>query len=135
MKQANQNILLTFTGFHDPFGAAAVEGTEQEGPILSLLRAKRFDRVVLFSTSRSLLLLAASGEIPARILSVRPPRFVSGDRTVVTEIDLSRPEFPSIRPRVWSDLEAPFPEERDPSDVIRRLGIVGNHPSFLSALE
>lgn len=205
MLNHEETVLLTFTGFHDPFGSAAIEGIEQEGPILSLLRVRLFSHVVLFATPRtasqtehtereikarhpgvdvelrhlalddptdyfaimralrvscldvatahpgasffvstasgtpqmhaSWVLLTASGEIPARILSVRPPRFVSSDRAAVTEIDLSSPDFPSIRPKVWSDLDAPPEGECDPSEVVRRLGIVGNHPSFLSAIE
>src|SRR5687767_3255943 len=43
-------ILLTFTGFHDPFASGAVVGVEQEGPVLSLIRAYSFDRIVLFAT-------------------------------------------------------------------------------------
>lgn len=205
MPKPDSCVLLTFTGFHDPFGAAPVEGNEEEGPVLSLLRVRRFDCVILLSTPRTMVqterteqeirarhpsielevqhlaledptdygaimnalrrsyaaiaaahngahyfvatasgtpqmhaswvLLTASGEIPARILSVRPPRFVSGDRAAVTEIDFSAPEFPSIRPKVWSELDAVPEGECDPSEVIRRLGIVGNHPSFQSALD
>lgn len=37
--------------------------------------------------------LAASGEIPARILHVRPPRFVTRERPLVTEVDLSSLEM------------------------------------------
>src|SRR3972149_5015504 len=44
------DVLLTFTGFHDPYTPGLVAGTEQPGPILSLLSNRRFDRVVLFST-------------------------------------------------------------------------------------
>jgi hypothetical protein len=41
-------ILLTFTGFHDPYAVGLVGEDEQPGPILSLVGAKSFDRVVLF---------------------------------------------------------------------------------------
>src|SRR2546430_7992053 len=44
------DILLTFTGFHDPYAVGLVGEEEQPGPILSLVRAKSFDRIVLFST-------------------------------------------------------------------------------------
>lgn len=44
------DILLTFTGFHDPYAVGLVGQEEQPGPILSLVRAKSFDRVILFST-------------------------------------------------------------------------------------
>jgi len=46
-------VLLTFTGFHDPYAVGLVGQEEQAGPVLSLLSARAFDRVVLFSTPRT----------------------------------------------------------------------------------
>src|SRR5215204_4165617 len=46
----SQKILLSFTGFHDPFASTGVAGSEQEGPVLSLVRLRSFDIVYLFST-------------------------------------------------------------------------------------
>ncbi|MCB1099626.1 MAG: sigma 54-interacting transcriptional regulator [Verrucomicrobiae bacterium] len=43
-------ILLTFTGFHDPFGDTAVEGDQQTGPILTIVSERSFDYIYLFST-------------------------------------------------------------------------------------
>ncbi len=43
-------ILLTFTGFHDPYSVGLVGQEEQAGPIISLLSSVNFDIVVLFST-------------------------------------------------------------------------------------
>ena len=43
-------VLLTFTGWNDPYSRPLVAGAEQRGPILSLLAARKFDRVVLFAT-------------------------------------------------------------------------------------
>ena len=43
-------VLLTFTGFHDPYAKGLVGQDEQSGPILSLIQARPFDRVILFST-------------------------------------------------------------------------------------
>ena len=166
------DILLTFTGFQDPYAIGLVGQEEQPGPILSLVGARSFDRIILFSTpstekntsaTRDALqslypkigieikdlplhdptdyvailtglrthiraitdstskvnyfiavasgtpqmhacwvLLAASGEIPARILNVRPPRFVSKDRPLVFEVDLSATEFPLVRANICS---------------------------------
>jgi transcriptional regulator with PAS, ATPase and Fis domain len=42
--------LLTFTGFHDPFSPTVVEKRKQAGPILSLVDAVGFDRIILFDT-------------------------------------------------------------------------------------
>lgn len=44
------NILLSFTGFNDPFSKGLVEQEEQPGPILSVLKAKTFQIVYLFDT-------------------------------------------------------------------------------------
>jgi hypothetical protein len=45
-----ENVLLTFTGFQDPYALGLIGEEEQPGPILSLLATKSFDRVILFST-------------------------------------------------------------------------------------
>lgn len=198
------NILLTFTGFHDPYSIGLVGQEEQPGPILSLVKARSFERVILFSTPimekntlatrealRSLLpaldvqvrnlplndptnyvailkrlrahirdicdstpqanyfiatasgtpqmhacwvLLAASGEIPAHILNVRPPRFVSKDHPLVSEVDLTSTDFPVVRANVC-DVEAPDVPLPDLDTVVRELGIVGDHSSIRRALE
>jgi transcriptional regulator with AAA-type ATPase domain len=198
------NILLTFTGFHDPYSVGLVGQEEQPGPILSLARAYTFDRIILFSTPNTenntagtqlalqngksspaveirhipladpteyfgilnglrehfgeirgraekanyfisvtsgtpqmhacWLMLAASGEIPAHILNVRPNRFVSKDRPLIAEVDLTSPEFPSVRfnfGRVET-LDDPPP---DIDTVISQLEIVGDHPKIMASIE
>ena len=47
------DILLTFTGFQDPYTISLVEKEEQPGPILSLVNEKSFDKIILFSTPRT----------------------------------------------------------------------------------
>jgi transcriptional regulator with AAA-type ATPase domain len=161
-------ILMTFTGYNDPYSKGMVAGEDQAGPILSVLAARKLDRVVLFSTPsmaestdataaaisamvngpevsirrldlpdptdylailRELrrecgairqqyvedelfvstasgtpqmhacwFLLTASGEIPATLLHVRPPRFVTTKLPVVSEIVPSAGEFPKVLP-------------------------------------
>ena len=44
------DILLTFTGFHDPYSKGLVDQEEQPGPILSLLNVRFFEYVFLFDT-------------------------------------------------------------------------------------
>ncbi len=198
-------ILLTFTGFHDPYGQGPVEGSRQPGPILSLLGERPFARVYLLSTPamaeetertaeavRELhpgtavsvrhlalpdptdygailrevrgvlpeiaaspfeeicvatasgtphmhacwMLLASSGELPARLLHVRPPRFVSRTSPLVTEVDLSVDEFPRFDAgRVLARMEAAAPVEPDLSVLCEEAGIVGDDPAFVAALE
>ena len=42
------DILLTFTGFHDPYSKGLIDQEEQPGPILSLLSTRAFDNIFLF---------------------------------------------------------------------------------------
>ncbi len=44
------DVLLTFTGFHDPYFKGLVDQEEQPGPILSLLSMRSFDHIFLFDT-------------------------------------------------------------------------------------
>jgi len=83
----------------------------------------------------SWVLLAASGEIPAKILHVRPPRFVTKDQSVVSEVDLSSDEFPSIRARIGAPEGMPDDVAPELSLAVRQLNIVGDHQSIRGALE
>jgi DNA-binding NtrC family response regulator len=198
------NILLTFTGFHDPYALGLIGGEEVPGPILSLLAVRSFDHVILFDTPNTRgntrltraaleakhpstsvevrdaplhdptdypeilawlrrhfqeisiaypqaryfiavasgtpqmhacwLLLAASGELPATLLNIRPAKFVTIDRPLLEEVDLTRPGLPIVRCSLAApeipDLPAP-----DLEKAIRQSGIVGDHPSLHKALE
>lgn len=158
-------VLLTFTGFHDPFSKGLVGEEEQPGPIVTLARASHFDRVVLFSTPGTAahsaatldaivqispdtrvhiedlpildptdygeirgsilswinkakhentkdrywvsiasgtpqmhvvwLSLVASGHLEARILNTRPPRYVTKDKPLISEVNLA-PDLGSL---------------------------------------
>ena len=162
-----RSVLLTFTGFHDPFSRGLVGEEDQPGPILSLVAVHPFDVVILLSTPATQeitsqtqaeiinrhpivevrvrdvplgdptdytailaylrqhitavqddirdgvffiavasgtpqmhaawVLLAAGGEIPAKLLHVRPPRFVTKDRPLVREIELGSEMFTKVR--------------------------------------
>lgn len=198
------DVLLTFTGFHDPYFKGLVDKEEQPGPILSLLSTRSFDQIFLFDTPTTRkvteetgfaisklyprstvhilemalsdptnyheifrgirghlqriieefasacffvavasgtphmhacwVLLAASGEIPARILHVRQPHFVTKERPLVSEIDLSSRDFPAVR---FQDRPIEKIEESDIDvDAVKaQLGIVGDHPAMQSSLE
>jgi hypothetical protein len=43
-------VLMTFTGFHDPYFRGLVDDGEQPGSILSLLSKRSFDHIFLFDT-------------------------------------------------------------------------------------
>jgi len=195
------DVLLTFTGFHDPYFKGLVDQGEQPGPILSLLSTHSFDHIFVFDTPttqrvteetkdailklnrgtevhvleinlsdptnyqeifRGLrvhhsiiegfssvrffvavasgtphmhacwVFLTASGKIPARILHVRPPRFVTKEHLLVSEVDLSSRDFPSVR---FQDRPIPVEEsEVDVNSVRVQLGIVGDHPAMRRSL-
>ncbi|MCL4783441.1 MAG: sigma-54 dependent transcriptional regulator [Bryobacterales bacterium] len=176
-------VLLTFTGFHDPFSKGLVGEEEQPGPIVTIVRAIRFDQVVLFSTPgtashsrstaeaigiaspgtevtvedcqlmdptdydairRSLqswiqkvgtsketdhyfvsiasgtpqmhvtwLALVASGELEATILNTRPPRYVTKEKPLVSEVSIDLHALhlagASVRPFTASAADRPQP--------------------------
>ncbi len=198
-------ILLTFTGFHDPYTFGLVGEEELPGPIVSLAKQVHFDKIILFATPRTekhtdntkqaleslqpatsievynlplsdptdymqilrelrsrfqaisdrnpgaefsisvasgtpqmhacWLLLAASGEMPARILHTRPPQFVTTDRPLVAEIDLKSPDFPVIKPNIFTSDHTGMDLHPDINDVLNDAGIVGDHPSMKRAVE
>lgn len=198
------NVLLTFTGFHDPYSLGLIGQEEQTGPILSLLAARSFNQVILFSTPRTeknteatrdaiktlypktiaetrylplddptdyiailrnlrshineicenshgsnyfiavasgtpqmhacWVLLAACGEIPAHILNIRPIQFVSKDLPLISEVDLTSPDFPIVRSNICRiDFQETPPPEIE--TALNEFGIVGDHPSIRKALE
>jgi DNA-binding NtrC family response regulator len=45
-------ILLTFTGFHDPFVASTVDDEMDSGPVLSVVNERAFNHVYLFCTPK-----------------------------------------------------------------------------------
>lgn len=200
-----RKVLLTFTGFHDPFSRGLVGEEDQSGPILSLVAAHPFDVVILLSTPATQeitsqtqaeitsrhsnvevrvrdvplgdptdytailahlrqhiaavqedirdgvffiavasgtpqmhavwVLLAAGGEIPAKLLHVRPPRFVTKDHPLVSEIDLTSDVFPTVRARISTGMDSDDSAVADASVVIRQLNIVGDHPAIRRAFE
>lgn len=198
------DILLSFVGFHDPYARGLVGEQEQPGPILSLLQARRFDKVILFGTPNtaqltdetaeairarhpgvdvetlgvplndptdykeileglrhhlrtiqedaapsrffvgvnsgtpqmhaSWLLLVASGEIPARLLSIRPPRFAEKGGSLVTEVDVTSPLFPIVR-RGPAPPAAGLETRIDLAAAVHEVGLVADHPSMKMPLE
>jgi len=196
------NILLTFTGFHDPFADTSIAGEQEAGPVLTAASERQFDCVYLFTTPSvadismrtkvellkrepellveicdvplkdptnylgilkqlrshfktiskqnpaadyficvssgtphmhaSWLMLAASGEIPARILQTRASRFVRPGESRVSEIDFTNPQFPLIKP--FASLPEPD-QNGDFQALCAELGIVGDHELFLRELK
>jgi transcriptional regulator with GAF, ATPase, and Fis domain len=55
-----KNILLTFTGFHDPYWKDVIDGVEQQGPILTVIANRPFDGVYLFATPATVAITTAT---------------------------------------------------------------------------
>lgn len=210
MKQsfrASQNILFTFTSFHDPYKGTPVAGEDQAGPILTVLSALQIERILLFATPRTVemtsataeaiherspaitvdkiylsledptdyaailthlrrecgsycerfpeanlfvltaagtpqmhacwLLLAASGEVPARLVHTREAKFASAQKPAVYIIDLAKTTFPRILPAFASHSEAGELSDTPKADmdmILDEVGLVGEHPKFKKAL-
>ncbi|MCI0528581.1 MAG: hypothetical protein L0Y56_14175, partial [Nitrospira sp.] len=56
-------VLLTFTGFHDPYAMGLIGQEEQPGPILSLVAARPFDCIILFSTPSTVTNTSATRDV------------------------------------------------------------------------
>lgn len=80
------------------------------------------------------LLLAASGEIPARLLQVRPHKFVTATVPLISEVDLTSKEFPVVRTKLQL-METVTEERPEAALAIQQLGIVGDHAKTRKALE
>jgi transcriptional regulator with GAF, ATPase, and Fis domain len=76
-------VLLTFTGFHDPFATSSATGEMRAGPILTVVAERSFDRVYLFSTPKA----AEISEKTAAAITERHP----GVRVEVLEVPLKDP--------------------------------------------
>lgn len=80
------------------------------------------------------LLLVASGEMPAHVLHIRPPRFVTGERPLISEIDLTSPDSPVVKPNMFSATATDIIHP-DLDTAMREIGIIGDHPSMKKAIE
>jgi hypothetical protein len=76
-------VLLTFTGFHDPFAASAATGEMRAGPILTVVAERSFDRVYLFTTPKA----AEISEKTASAITERNP----GVTVEILEVPLKDP--------------------------------------------
>lgn len=102
------------------------------------------------------LMLVTSGEFPAKILHVRPPRFVTSEMPMVSEVDIDqlafsdsflkntfREDTSSVRYDACEDLDEnpplhslfPMPSIPDFNKVVAELSLVAEHPSIRKALE
>ncbi len=190
-------ILMSFNGNQDPFASSG-----SEGPVLSLVSEKKWDKVILFYTSaneekamqtkaeilarapsvevipivfpiedptdyRSILdglregfaeihesgaqyyisassgtpamhacwlLLASSGEIPARVIQTRNPRYIREGQERVTEIDPRERFFPVVEQRIAMKSLPPLNDDIFQA-ALQKAGIIGSHPDLREALE
>jgi transcriptional regulator with PAS, ATPase and Fis domain len=84
-------------------------------------------------------LLVSSGEIPARILHIRPPKYVTKDAPMVSEVDLTAPEFPEVQGAICASVADESSPDYGPlvnlGEAMEALGIVGEDPKMVQALK
>jgi len=78
------------------------------------------------------LMLTLGGELPARVLQATPPQFAGDPGKLVRLIDLSGPDFPAVRFAGGAPGSA-SQEVPELGEVMRELGIIGEHESILRA--
>ena len=61
------DILLTFTGFHDPYFIGLIDQEEQPGPILSLLSTRSFDHIFFFDTPSTTEITQGTKDVIAKL--------------------------------------------------------------------
>ena len=76
-------VLLSFTGFHDPFAPSPATGEMRAGPILTVVSERPFDRIYLFSTPKA----AEISEKTASAITERHP----GVTVEILEVPLKDP--------------------------------------------
>lgn len=76
-------VLLSFTGFHDPFSPSAATGEMRAGPIMTVVAERQFDRVYLFSTPKA-------AEISVRTAAAIEERH-PGTKAEILEVPLKDP--------------------------------------------
>ena len=112
------NVLLTFTGFHDPFFKGLVGQEEQPGPILSLLSMRSFDRIYLFNTPKTkdvdAFLKIVSDEVDKD-----PTKNVESSKYVPSLQAARKP----LRIKLYTETNAPFP-------VFANVNIKNNFTKF-----
>jgi sigma54-dependent transcription regulator len=81
------------------------------------------------------LLLVASGELPARILTTRPPKYVTKESPAVSEIDVYSAPFPAVRSYVAPEDEHRGDQAPAFDAAVKDAGIVGEHPAIRRILE
>jgi DNA-binding NtrC family response regulator len=81
------------------------------------------------------LLLVASGELPARILNTRPPKYVTSELPSVFEIDVYSGPFPTVRAYVAPEEEHAEDQVAALAFAVKEIGIVGEHPAFRRILQ
>ncbi len=81
-------------------------------------------------------LLVSGGEIPARILHIRPPKYVTKEAPMVSEVNLSAPEFPEVRAVLrLAEAHSTYAPHVNLGDAMEELGIIGEDPKMVHALK
>jgi transcriptional regulator with GAF, ATPase, and Fis domain len=80
-------------------------------------------------------LLAAGGEIPARIVNIRELKHLTGkNRNRIEELDLTSNSIPMVKPNIISH-DISGADSPDINIVLSQLGIIASHPKMRAVIE
>lgn len=77
------------------------------------------------------LLVTASGKIPAKIIHVKERKYTPSGKPEITQIDLTKPEFPVISPKITVHWE----KEDTLPESFYDYGLIGNSQNFIKACQ
>src|SRR5207237_10179231 len=117
--KAISNVNVTIRSLHLPDPTDYLAILSELRRECSAIREKHLDAELFVATASGTpqmhacwFLLTASGELPATLLHVRPPKFVSKDLPHIEEIVPSSQSFPKVLPKRLSE------GDRDDSELI-----------------
>lgn len=128
-------ILLSFTGFHDPYGKSLVGKDDQPGPVLSAVNAVPFDRVILFSTPRTVEITGATAlaiESRHHGLAVEVVDLALNDPTDYRSILIAL--FVDMAPQFASGFQTPIFASRPPPERLKCMPAGFSSPPATSFL-
>jgi len=99
-------ILLTFTGFHDPFNPEQANGLKQSGPVLTVLAHRSFDVVYLLSTPKT----AHRSEATAKAIAERNPEVTVREEELMLKDPTNHLGILRQLRLVFSKIQTEFPD-------------------------
>ena len=133
-----KEVQIHYTAINDPTNHGEVmkainKFVEQEN---ELLLKKNYEIFIAITSGTPAihacwLLVTASGKIPAKIIYVKEARFTPSGKPEITQIDLTRPEFPVVSPKITRE----WKEEETTPTSFTDYGLIGQSDPFIKACQ